>query len=271
MSAQDPADATAAPGALSSAITALRRAALGQLGYAADLLLPPICLNCREPLAAHGALCARCWQQIDFIQPPLCEMLGLPLPFATAEISYSAAALRRRPDYGRARAVARFDGVMRELIHAFKYADRHETLDLFGPMLRSAGHKLLAEADCILPVPLRRFRLWRRRFNQAALLARRLGRDTGIEVETGLLLRVKPTTSQVELKWDERRRNVASAFAVPHGSEKRIEGRNILLIDDVITTGSTAEACARALKSAGARQVDVLALALVTDWPAFSD
>lgn len=271
MTAQNPADAIAAPGVLRSTLSAFRCAALGHLGYAADLLLPPICLNCREPLAAHGALCARCWQSIDFIQPPLCEILGLPLPFATADISYSAAALRRKPDYGRARAVARFDGVMRELVHAFKYADRHETLDLFGPMLSSAGHELLPQADCIMPVPLHRFRLWRRRFNQAALLARRLGRDTGKRVEAGALLRVKPTASQVELKWEERRLNVASAFAVSPGAQKHIENRNILLIDDVITTGATVETCARVLKSAGARQVDVLALALVTDWPAFAD
>jgi len=243
----------------------------GHLRYAADLVLPPICLNCHEPLASHGALCARCWQRIDFIRAPLCDRLGAPLPYATGEISLSSAALRRTPDYGRARAVARFDGVMRELIHGFKYADRHEALDLFAPMLRSAGHELLGCADCLVPVPLHPWRLWRRRFNQAALLAGRLSRDTGMPVELGVLRRVKRTASQVSLRGDERRRNVEAAFALAPRAAERIGGRHVLLIDDVITTGATVEACARALKHAGAAQVDILALALVVDHPGVYD
>jgi ComF family protein len=245
--------------------------ALGPLRYAADLVLPPICLSCHEPLASHGALCAACWQRIDFIRAPLCDRLGLPLPFDSGEVTLSTAAMSRTPDYGRARAVACFEGVMRDLIHHLKYSDRHELLTFFAPMLRSAGHDLLVPANCIVPVPLHRWRLWRRRFNQAALLARRLSRDTGIPVEVDVLRRVKRTVSQVDLSWHERRANVDAAFAVAPKAARRIEGRHILLIDDVITTGATVEACARALKQAGAKEVDVLALALVADYPAFYD
>jgi ComF family protein len=244
---------------------------LAPLRYAADLMLPPVCLNCHEPLASHAALCAHCWQRIDFIRTPLCDRLGLPLPYCSGEVSLSSAALRRTPDYGRARAVARFDGVMRELIHRLKYSDRHELLTLFTPMMRSAGHELIPAADCLVPVPLHRWRLWHRRFNQAAMLAGRLGRMTGLPVEFQALARVKRTVSQVNLSWDERRRNVEAAFAVLPGHAERIQGRHVLLIDDVVTTGATVEACARVLKAAGAREVDVLALALVADYPVFYD
>jgi ComF family protein len=245
--------------------------ALGPVRYAVDLILPPVCLACHEPLASHGALCARCWQQIHFIHAPLCDKLGLPLPYSAGDVTLSAAALRRTPAYGRARAVARFDGVMRDLIHRLKYSDQHELLDLFAPMLRVAGHELIARADCIVPVPLHRVRLWNRRFNQAAMLARRLGQSTGLPVEFVVLQRVKRTVSQVDLSWAERRRNVDAAFSVPDGMQERLRGRHVLLIDDVITTGATVEACAKALKGAGASDVDVLALALVADYPAFHD
>jgi ComF family protein len=244
---------------------------MGPLRYAADLMLPPVCLRCHEPLACHGGLCAECWRQIDFIRGPICDRMGVPLAYDGGEVSLSSAALRRAPDYGRARAIARFDGTMRELVHRFKYSDRHELLHLFVPMLRGAGRELLAQADCLVPVPLHRLRLWHRRFNQAGLLAKRLSRDTGIPAHFDALRRVRRTTSQVSLGWQERRSNVAAAFAISPKSAGKIAGRHVLLIEDVITTGATVEACARTLKGAGASEVDVLALALVTDYPGFYD
>jgi len=249
----------------------IARALMKPLHYAADLMLPPVCVSCHEPIADHGGLCAKCWRGADFISTPYCDRLGTPLPYATEEVALSSAALRRTPDYGRARAVARFDGVMRELIHRLKYSDHHEMLNLFGPMLRGAGRDLIPQAECLVPVPLHRWRLWQRRFNQAALLAGRLSRATGLPVEFDTLRRVRRTTSQVDLGWHERRRNVEAAFAVDPKKAARIAGRHVLLIDDVITTGATVEACARTLKAAGAREVDVLALAIVTDYPAFYD
>jgi ComF family protein len=138
-------------------------------------------------------------------------------------------------------------------------------------MMLSAGRELLARAECLVPVPLHASRLWSRRFNQAALLAGRIGRETGLPAELGALRRVRRTVSQVDLGWRERRANVEGAFTVDARRAKRLRGRHVLLVDDVITTGATVEACARALKSAGAQEVDVLALALVTDYPAFYD
>lgn len=252
----------------------------GQLGGAvaralratADVVVPPRCLNCRTPLGSHDALCAACWRQLRFIRAPLCDRLGIPLPYdasrdfadnARAPI-VSAAALANPPDWNRARAVAQFGPVMRDLIHAFKYADRHDARALFGRWLAGAGAELLADADLLVPVPLHRWRLIGRKFNQAAMLAREISRQTSVPADMLALRRVKATPSQVGLSEAERRRNLTGAFAVPPSARARIEGRKLVLIDDVITTGSTAAACARALRRVGAVRVDVLALALVT-------
>lgn len=234
------------------------------LRYAADLILPPVCLHCRSPLAVHGVLCATCWQGIDFIQPPLCDRLGHPLPYASEAKPLSTAALRRPPAYARARAVARFDGVMRELIHGFKYSDHHEAVGMFVRMLASAGRELLAEADVIMPVPLHPSRLWKRRYNQAAILANGLARATGKPLDLWSLRRAAKTAQQANLTGQARRQNVADAFALAPNAAARIAGRRILLIDDVITTGSTLEACTHVLRKGGASDVDCLALALVT-------
>ena len=143
----------------------------GALNLAADLLLPPVCISCRKCAGAHGLLCGDCWARIDFIAPPLCAKLDVPLPYDTGEPSLSAAAIADPPVYDRARAAARYSSTMRDLIQSFKYGDRHEGVPLFGRWMTAAGGELLADADVIVPVPLYRSRLWSRRFNQSAMLA----------------------------------------------------------------------------------------------------
>jgi ComF family protein len=243
---------------------ALRSAA----AVVADLVVPPLCLACHRPVSSHDAICARCWSDIDFIRAPLCDRLGIPLPFDIGGTMVSAAAAADPPDYERARAVARFDGVMRELVHDFKFRDRHDARRLFGRWLAEAGAALLADADFVVPVPLARARLAIRRFNQAAMLAQEVARLTRRRYEPLALQRIKRTPSQVGLSRLQRRENVAGAFAVAEAAKPLLAGAKVVLLDDVITTGATAGACARVLKRAGAAQVEVLALAMVTD-PAF--
>ncbi len=182
----------------------------------------------------------------------------------------SAAATADPPPWDRARAVARFDGVMRALVHDLKFHDRHDARRLFGRWLAEAGAPILSGADLIVPVPLSRVRLWSRRFNQAAVLANEVSRLTGIPTDPGALDRRKRTMPQVGLTREQRRQNVAGAFVPASGRAAALAGRKIVLVDDVITTGATAGACARVLKQAGAAQVDVLCLALVTDAVAVS-
>ncbi|HSA66471.1 MAG TPA: ComF family protein [Methyloceanibacter sp.] len=239
-------------------------ALLGALKLAADLLLPPVCISCRKRVSAHGQLCGDCWAKIDFIVPPLCSRLGVPLPYDTGEPSLSAGAIADPPVYDRARAAARYSATMRDLIQSFKYGDRHEGVPLFGRWMAAAGAELLADADMILPVPLYRSRLWSRRFNQSAMLAQGVGKLTGIPVDCFLLARVKRTPSQVGLTAAQRRKSVAGAFRVT-AAKGALRGKRIVVVDDVITTGATAEACARVLKRAGAASVDILALARAVD------
>jgi ComF family protein len=232
----------------------------GGLTALADLLLPPVCVSCRKRVGAHGLLCGGCWSRIDFIVPPLCARLGVPLPYDSGAPSLSAAAIADPPVYDRARAAARYSSTMRDLIQGFKYGDRHEGVPLFARWMAGAGAELLADADVIVPVPLYRSRLWSRRFNQSAMLAQAVGAMTSVPVDCFLLARVKPTRAQVGLTAAQRRKNVAGAFRVT-AANGTLRGKRVVVIDDVITTGATAAACARVLKRAGAARVDILALA----------
>ncbi len=245
----------------------LSRGLVGAARAIADTIVPLLCLNCRLPLGTHDALCAACWRQVRFIRAPLCDRLGTPLPFdggASGPV-VSAAALADPPQWDRARAVAQFGPVVRELIHGFKYGDRHDARRLFGRWLAGAGTELLADADFLVPVPLHRWRLLGRKFNQAQLLAGEISRITHIPVDPFVLERVKSTPSQVGLSEAERRHNLSGAIRIADKARARIDGAKVVLIDDVITTGSTAAACARVLRRAGAERIDVLALAIVTD------
>ena len=232
---------------------------------AADLVMPPLCISCYAPLTAHDALCSTCWQRVALIRPPLCDRLGQPLPYDTGGRMISAAAAVRPPPWQRARAVAQYEGVMRRLIHNLKYRDRHDARRLFGRWMAESGAELLADADVIVPVPLARVRLLARRFNQAAIVGGEVGARTGVPFEPLALVRTRRTKSQVGMTRSQRAENMRGAFAVLPPQRDVIAGRKVILVDDVVTTGATAEACTRALLKAGAARVDVLALALVAD------
>jgi ComF family protein len=249
----------------------LRSLAARSLGRVVDIVTPPVCLKCREPLATHDSLCAACWTNIDFIRQPLCDRLGIPLPYDSGAGTLSAQAVAAPPVYGRARAVARYDGVMRQLIHDLKFHDRHDMRKLFGRWMAEAGASLLADADVVVPVPLHRWKLLRRRFNQAAILSAELSRLTGKPSAPLALARLRKTSPQLGLTALQRQHNVNGAFAVPARQRPAVEDRNVLLVDDVITTGATISAATRALLAAGATGVDVLSLAIVTDTAATLD
>ncbi len=236
------------------------------LGRLVAVFYPPVCIACRAATGEAQALCAHCWGEIGFIERPYCERLGTPFAVDLGPGLISPAAIADPPVFGRARAVCRFDGAARELVHRLKYGDRAELALTLGRMMKQAGHELIAEADLVVPVPLHRTRLWSRRFNQAALLAQAVARQADLPHAPTALARVKRTRQQVGLTRAQRADNLQGALRVPDGARTQVEGRRILLIDDVLTTGSTVNAAARALLRAGARQVDVLTFArVVTD------
>ena len=230
---------------------------------AVAVLYPPSCIGCGGATGVAHALCARCWAEVRFIERPYCERLGTPLPVDLGVTLLSPAAMVDPPVFDRARAVARYDDVARKLVHRLKYSDRLDCAQALGTMMARAGAELTAEADVIVPVPLHRWRLWRRRFNQAMALARVVSRNSAIPCEPFLLARVKRTHSQVGLTKAQRQENLQGAFKVPPEARARLADKRVLLVDDVLTTGSTANAAARALLRGGAKAVDVLAFARV--------
>jgi len=238
-------------------------ALLGGLGRLLDVVLPPRCLRCGLAVDAPGRLCAGCWREMRFLGPPACATCGQPFETDAGAGAICAACARSRPPYGRARAVLRYDDASRPLLLAFKHGDRTDAAPAYGRWLARAGAELLADADLVAPVPLHPWRLFRRRYNQAALLAQAVGRAAGLPVVPELLQRTRSTPSQGGLNPRQRRRNVAGAFRVRPRHAGHLAGRRVLLVDDVYTTGATVSACTRALLRAGAAGVDVLALARV--------
>jgi ComF family protein len=238
-----------------------RRAGRGLL----DLLLPPLCLTCDRPVAAPGQFCATCFQSVTFITAPFCVRCGAPFVYAALAGGDGLCAHCRHqpPAFSRARAAFRYDAMARRLILPFKHGDRTDLAQPLARFMARAGKMLLEDADLLVPVPLHRTRLLSRRYNQAALLAGALARLAGRKMLPDALRRVRATPMLGDLSAAERAETMAGVIAVRPGRAGRIAGRRILLIDDVLTTGATTNACARALLAAGARDVDVLALARV--------
>jgi ComF family protein len=229
----------------------------------ADIVLPPLCISCGKGTGAHGVLCGSCWAEIEFIERPFCPVTGVPFPFDPGEEIVSAAALASPPPYAKARAVMRYTDASAKIVMRFKYADRMDAAPAFARWMARAGADILADADIVAPVPLHRSRLFSRRFNQSAELARHIARASRLRLAPDLVTRVRATRPQVGLSGDARRRNVAGAFKLGKAGRARVEGRVVVLIDDVVTTGATVEACCRAVKAAGAAEVRVLCLARV--------
>jgi ComF family protein len=240
----------------------LRRAS----GRLLDALLPPRCLACTAEVAEQGTLCAECFSGLSPITAPYCA--GCGVPFAHGGQAAEALCPRcasRRPAFLTARAALRYDEGAKRLILPFKHADRTELAWPLARQMARAGTPLLARADLIVPVPAHWRRLLGRRYDQAALLARALGGIAGLPVAPDLLRRRRRTPPLADKGAAERAATVEGAFALTPRGAARVAGRRVLLVDDVMTSGATADACARALLDAGAAAVEVLAAARVPD------
>src|SRR6476469_10554846 len=262
-------DAEASPprsitGHLRGALSACRDAFAHIPKLALDIALPTLCVSCREPVAGEG-VCAECWAKLSFIAPPFCPRLGIPFVYDPGPELLSMEAIANPPAYQRARAAVRYDDVARTLVHALKYQDRTDLAPAMGRWMARAGAELLTGADMLVPVPLHWRRAWRRRYNQSGALAQIIARQSGVKVRGEVLRRVRATEQQIGLSRTQRATNVQGAFQVSPDRQAEIQGRRIILIDDVLTSGATLDACARALLRAKAAQVDVLVFARVVE------
>lgn len=226
-----------------------------------DAVLPPQCLACNASVDRPGNLCAGCFTKFTFITPPHCDCCGVPLETPVIEDVLCGACLSDRPAFDQARAVFLYTADSRHLILKLKHGDRTDAAVSLARWMQRAGVALIADCDVIVPVPLHRWRLLSRMYNQSALLANALGNECGKPVIPDAVTRVKATPVQGGLDRAARRKNVARAFAVKNPSV--IQDRRVLLIDDVLTTGATTSACAATLLGAGAASVSVLVLARV--------
>jgi len=230
---------------------------------ALDLLYPPTCLDCGAPVASADALCPGCFGKLRPITAPYCPRLGIPFQRDLGPGALSAEAIADPPPFERSRSAVLYSEVARALVSRMKYGDRPELAKFCARLMHRAGLELWGSDAVLVPVPLNRWRQLGRRYNQSTELARALSRLTGMAVEPGLVRRHRHTRQQVGLSRDARHRNVAGAFRAHPDLIGRLRGRRVILVDDVITTGSTIAAITRALTKAGADKVDVISFARV--------
>ena len=228
-----------------------------------DIALPPICHICHTFIPNAGALhiCPDCRDRLPPVKSPICPVCGIPF-IGAGNDHRCGACLTHPPGYDSARAPFLYEGPLRDLIHSFKYSQRtHLRYPLALLTLEGLGARFFSgcSSHLLVPVPLHRSRLRQRGFNQAVLLGRVLSKRLSVPMVPDALVRVRPTEPQISLSAAERRGNVKGAFAVKRRDD--IAGKRILLLDDVMTTGSTLDECARELKKAGACEVMALTIA----------
>src|SRR5664279_3503356 len=251
---------------LRGALSACRGAWSHAARLALDIALPTLCVACREPVDGEG-VCAACWAKLSFIAKPYCPRLGIPFVYDPGPELLSMEAIANPPAYQRARAAVRYDDVARTLVHALKYQDRTDLAPAMGRWMARAGQELLDGADVLVPVPLHWRRGWSRRYNQSGALARVIEGESRVNLRGDVLRRIRATEQQVGLSRPQRASNVQGAFKVADEAQSDVQGRRVIVIDDVLTSGATVDACARALLRAKAAQVDVLVFTRVVDGP----
>lgn len=239
---------------------------LGRFGARAlDMVYPAHCPACGVATVEPGAFCGPCWSRMPFITRPYCERLGTPFAFDVGGPLLSPEAIADPPAFDRARAVALHEGDAKGFVHRLKFSDRLDLARPMGVLMAASGREVLEGADRLIPVPLHWTRLIWRRFNQSLALAEEVSRHCGVPVTAHALRRTKRTPRQIGLTRAQRQANLQGAFVVPAAERMEIEGRRLVLIDDVHTTGATLNACARVLRRAGAANIDVLTFTKVAN------
>lgn len=234
--------------------------ALAPLARLADLALPPRCPGCGEIVAADHRFCAACWGRLRFLGPPWCAACHAPFEYERGEGAVCAACMDAPPAHDGVRAAVAYGEIARGVALKLKYSGRMACAET---MARAMGRLMPAEAELLVPVPLHRWRIWSRGFNQSALIARSLSRASGVPADAELLRRVKATPVLRGLGPRGRARAVAGAFALAPDAQGKLKGRTVVLVDDVYTSGATGDACARMLKRGGAERVILLCWARV--------
>lgn len=231
-----------------------------------DFVLPPRCIVTGDMVDQQGMVSAAVWGKLNFISSPYCDCCGFPFDYDVEGINdgnLCATCLKYPPKFDKARAALVYDDASRDIVLGYKHGDQTYAVPTFIPWLERAGADIFERIDYIVPVPLHPFRLLRRRFNQAGLMAQYLSKELRINCLIDGLKRVRATPTQGHLEKSERKKNVRNAFHVRTKYLETLKDKNILLIDDVFTTGATINECTKELQRYGVNQVRVLTLARV--------
>jgi len=228
-----------------------------------QVIYPPQCISCGALVASDFGLCPDCWRETPFLSGLVCDQCGIPLPGEAEETAHCDDCLTIARPWERGRAALSYRDNGRRLVLALKHGDRMDLARPAGGWMLKAARPILRPGMLVVPVPLHWFRLIRRRYNQAALLSRAVARLAGLDHCPDALVRHRSTGNQDGKTRDARFANLVDAFSVPRRREALVAGREVLLVDDVMTSGATFSSATEALVSAGARSVDVLCLARV--------
>lgn len=231
-----------------------------------DLILPPRCIVSGDIVDAQGMLSPQAWGNLNFITDPQCNRCGFPFDFDSGDVSEGnicLGCLKSPPLFDKARSALVYDDASRDVVLSFKHGDQTQSVPSFMPWLNQAGREILERADYIIPVPLHRWRILRRRFNQSALIAQYLSKDISVPSLLDGLERKRATVTQGHLQVNERQKNVKNAFAMNPEHVDKLRGKTVVLIDDVYTTGATVNECTKVLLKAGVASVNILTLARV--------
>lgn len=234
------------------------------LRSAVHLIYPPQCIFCAERVTTDFALCGTCWRETPFVSGLVCDSCGTPLPGEdTGKSEHCDDCLQIARPWGRGRAALLYQDKGRQMVLALKHGDRQDLARPAAAWLLRAARPLLQPGMLVAPIPLHWFRLFRRRYNQSALLSRLVALGAGLDHAPDLLLRHRATPSQERKGRDDRFANVAQAISLHPRQRARVQGRHVLLIDDVMTSGATLAVASDACLAGGATAVSVLVLARV--------
>ena len=245
-----------------------RQTAASILKKLGNTLFPPLCLKCHRVVEEDQGLCPSCWPLLCYLDNPLCDQCGYPFDFSESidfeeQSVLCASCIASPPSFLKHRSAIIYNEASRPLILKFKHGDCLASSTPMAQWMHRAGRDLIAQCDVLIPVPLHRWRLWQRRYNQASVLAQKLSILSEKPVVDGVLVRYRATKSQGHLTFSARQKNVKGVFNVVDDAINRLKGKSALLVDDVFTTGATLEECARTLERVGCSNVNALTLARV--------
>jgi competence protein ComFC len=224
-----------------------------------DYILPQRCFSCSELSQDSGGFCGKCWHELDFITSPLCLVCGRKFTLDLEENQTCLSCIKSPPKYDKARALFKFDENSKSLVHAFKYYDKTILGRKFAEMINARYSAEIMDADLIVPVPMHKLKRLLRMYNQAGVLALELGKAAKKMVVQDILVKTKWTKPQTLMSYKARLKNISGSISIKN--ELAVKGKNVILVDDVLTTGTTVSLCAHELKKAGAKSVTVISIA----------